>query len=68
MTDRYTVEEWAKRFPDEASPSTLAWFVAGVLSVERDEPRAPRKFRPFEWSRQLDAALLAASLQGIVVP
>lgn len=68
MTDRLTVEEWARLHREQASPSTLAWFVAGVLSVERDEPRAPRRFRPFEWSRQLDAALLAASLQGIIVP
>jgi len=67
VTDRCTVTEWRDRHAQEPQ-GTLAWFVEGVLAVEREAPRAPRRFRPFEWRRQLEAACRAARAQCIRVP
>lgn len=71
MTDRCTVFEFVARecLPLRSSAMrTLEWFAAGVLSQQCEAPRAPTRFRPFEWRRQLGHALSAARAQGIAVP
>jgi hypothetical protein len=74
MTDRIDVLAWTGQQLNRLVPATpskvqerrrLLAFANGTQAIEDEHPRAPKRFRPFEWARFYAAWKAACAAQGV---